>query len=148
MSPARCSPPFRPSEPRAPPEAPRSPGALDREFWGHWLLHRAHLRTLSLRLMGGHTSEADDALSIAALHARGCYPAYAHRLSNPRGWLTTLLRNVCMDCHRESKAREQRMDPDLLQRTSRDPERQLDAREQLESVRAVLGELPAHLRQP
>lgn len=135
----------------------RPPELLDKEFWSWWLSHRPQLWTLSLRLMQGNRAEAEDALSVAALKAHANYPRLAHRLLKPREWLTTLLRNVCMDRYRERRFRGELLNSldeshaqglTLLPQGCLDPEERLCVRARMESLRTTLQKLPHGLRQP
>ncbi|XHF08243.1 sigma-70 family RNA polymerase sigma factor [Archangium gephyra] len=135
----------------------RPPELLEQEFWRWWLSHRPHLWTLSLRLMQGNRAEAEDVLSVAALKAHAHYPRLAHRLLKPREWLTTLLRNVCMDRYRERRSRGELLSTldeshaqglTLLPAGSGDPEERLCVQSRLESLRVKLRKLPHELRQP
>ncbi len=141
-----------------PPQGLTHPPQLpEQEFWRWWLTHRPHLWSLGLRLMQGNRAEAEDVLSITALKAHANYPHLAHRLLKPREWLTTLLRNVCMDRYRERQCRGELLSTldeshaqglTLLPPGFANPEDQLCVQARLESLGVTLEDLPQGLRQP
>jgi RNA polymerase sigma-70 factor (ECF subfamily) len=64
---------------------------------------RAHLRTVAQRMLGSAT-EAEDAVQEAWLKlARADF----HEVENLRGWLTTVLAQVCLDMLRSRKSRRE-----------------------------------------
>jgi RNA polymerase sigma factor (sigma-70 family) len=70
-------------------------------FWEIWEHYRETiLSRRCLQWMGGNQAEAEDALSSACLKAWQKLPAYAHDISNIKGWLLQLLHNHCMDIRR------------------------------------------------
>jgi RNA polymerase sigma-70 factor (ECF subfamily) len=141
-----------------PPQGLTHPPRLpEQEFWRWWLNHRPHLWSLGLRLMQGNRAEAEDVLSITALKAHANYPHLAHRLLKPREWLTTLLRNVCMDRYRERQCRGELLSSldeshaqglTLLPPGFANPEEQLCVQARLESLGVTIEYLPQGLRQP
>jgi len=78
-------------------------------FWELWLCHHSRLLAKSLRHLGGHQADAEDALSTAMLRAAEAWPREARRLRNPEAWLTRIVHNSCVDLHR---ARARRADED------------------------------------
>ena len=72
-------------------------------FWGMWERYRTPLFSqYCRRWMGGNRADAADALSSACLKAWQQLPGHAHTIQNVQGWLVRLLRNHCLDLHRES----------------------------------------------
>ena len=78
-------------------------------FWKLWEGYRKHLFGVCLRQMGGNREEAEDALSRAMLKALERLPFYAREVTNPKAWLTRLIRNLCLDIHRERERRARGM---------------------------------------
>ncbi|WP_163871095.1 RNA polymerase sigma factor [Myxococcus eversor] len=73
-------------------------------FWEMWLCHHSRLLAKSLRHLGGHQADAEDALGTAMLRAAEAWPREVRRLRNPEAWLTRIVHNACVDLHR-SRAR-------------------------------------------
>ncbi|MFL5869950.1 MAG: RNA polymerase sigma factor SigJ [Solirubrobacterales bacterium] len=73
-------------------------------------VHREHLRAVAYRMLGS-VSEADDALQEAWLRVDR---ADATGISNPGGWLTTVVARVCLDMLRSRRSRrEESLGPHL-----------------------------------
>lgn len=73
--------------------------------------HRAHLRTVALRMLGSLT-EADDAVQEAWLRL---HRADVSEVRNLRGWLTTVVARICLDMLRTRRARpELPLDTDIV----------------------------------
>jgi RNA polymerase sigma-70 factor (ECF subfamily) len=71
-------------------------------FWGMWERYRTPLLSqYCRRWMGGNREDAADALSSAGLKAWQQLPIHAPAITNVKGWLVRLLRNHCLDLHRE-----------------------------------------------
>ena len=130
---------------------------LERRFWELWLSCYSDLLRQSLVLMNGNRAEAEDAVSRAALHAFTKYPQHAKTITNPRGWLTRLMFNVCMDGHRQSVRfdkvteglqSEQATHLGLVGAVARSPEHQVAERERARRVKGSINSLPTHLRDP
>lgn len=92
---------LRPEPPPPPPKAepaPRLPVSGEQSFWAVWMEHNEYLLRQSLRLLGGHRHNAEDALSTAMLRAAEAFSDST--ITNHRAWLFRILHNVCMDQHR------------------------------------------------
>jgi RNA polymerase sigma factor (sigma-70 family) len=135
------------------PDAP--PIAAGAAFWTLWLAHRDELRRQSLRLSNGHRADAEDALSEAMLKAAQAFPRL--ELRNARAWLLRLVRNSCIDRHRERRRGERAAQdigidveaiPAAAPRPPRTPEALLAARQDLSALRSALGALPPLLAEP
>ena len=127
-------------------------------FWEIWEHYREPVLTRRcLRWMGNNQAEADDALSSACLKAWHKLPAYAHDISNIKGWLLQLLHNHCMDIRRAHSrvfhtvehiddyttlALEEAMP------AHESPEQALLRGETTTALRRALTHLPARLREP
>jgi RNA polymerase sigma-70 factor (ECF subfamily) len=74
-------------------------------FWRLWSRHQKSLRQLCLRLMDGHASDAEDALSQVMLKALGRLPSCAGKITHLEAWLHRLARNLCIDLRRERHRR-------------------------------------------
>jgi RNA polymerase sigma-70 factor (ECF subfamily) len=70
--------------------------------------HRSHLRGVAYRMLGS-LSEADDAVQEAWLRLDRAEPS---DVTNPRGWLTTVVARICLDALRmRTSRREEALDP-------------------------------------
>jgi RNA polymerase sigma-70 factor, ECF subfamily len=68
-----------------------------------WQAHRRYLFAVAYRLLGT-VSEAEDAVQETYLRLRRAAPA---ELTNPRGWLTTVIARVCLDTLASARARRE-----------------------------------------
>lgn len=131
----------------------------DRRFWRIWTSNYDHFFRLSLKLMGGNRTDAEDALSTAMMKAHRAYAAGGIR--NERAWLTSLVRNACMDQYRqrlrhpeisfsgEPDGLDNAVDPPPAAITEyRTPEDEVLAQEDLASLIGQLFELPETLLEP
>ena len=125
-------------------------------LWELWESHRAPLRRLCRRWMGGRAEDADDALSTAMLKTWELLPLQTREVANVRGWLIRLTYNVCMDFHREHQRRA-RLSLELGEpgppcgeapAGPHSPEEVLLRRELGSRVRQAIHGLPAPLREP
>lgn len=73
------------------------------EFADHFTRHREHLRGVALRMLGAG-DQADDAVQETWL--RACRVDMG-AITNPRGWLTTVLARVCLDALRGRERRRE-----------------------------------------
>ncbi|NET56362.1 MAG: sigma-70 family RNA polymerase sigma factor [Symploca sp. SIO2E6] len=74
---------------------------LGQEFWRQWEEYRDYLYRCCIKWMGGNPIDAEDALSRAMLKAWEKVQKFAGQITNFKGWLTSLTRNLCVDIHRE-----------------------------------------------
>ena len=128
-------------------------------FWKLWEYDRETLLSRRcLQWMGGNQAEAEDALSSACLKAWQKLPAYAHDISNIKGWLLQLLHNHCMDIHREHTRHDRTVEftddyntrdieGDAMQ-APESPENAVLRRETNTAIQRALAHLPARLREP
>ena len=65
--------------------------------------HRSHLRGVAYRMLGS-LAEADDALQEAWLRLDSAPP---QDVTNPRGWLTTVVARICLDMLRTRTSRRE-----------------------------------------
>lgn len=65
--------------------------------------HRDHLRDVAYRLLGS-VAEADDAVQEAWLRLERAEPS---DVTNPRGWLTTVVSRICLDMLRSRTSRKE-----------------------------------------
>jgi RNA polymerase sigma factor (sigma-70 family) len=77
---------------------PREDAAV---FWENWSRYRQELYRICLKMMNGEPYNAEDALSDAMLRAMDKFPLYAPNITNFKGWLIQLTRNVCIDIFRK-----------------------------------------------
>lgn len=71
------------------------------KFWRVWIEHSDSLRKQTLKLMRGNQTEAEDALSVAALKACNAYQP--GKIRNERAWLARIVYTACMDHYRSQK---------------------------------------------
>ena len=119
-------------------------------FWKLWEYYRETLLSRRcLQWMGGNHAEAEDALSSACLKAWQKLPAYAHDISNIKGWLLQLLHNHCMDIHREHTRHHYTVDieGDPMQ-APESLENAVLRRETNTAIQRALAHLPVRLREP
>lgn len=83
---------------------------LRTEFWHLWQQYQDYHYSRCLQWMGGNVNDAEDSLSRAMLKAWKKWPTYRGKITNPKGWLTILIYNLCMDIHRQRKKSEQRVE--------------------------------------
>jgi RNA polymerase sigma factor (sigma-70 family) len=84
--------------------------------------HRTHLRGVAYRMLGSRT-EADDAVQEAWLRLDRADPS---DVTNPRGWLTTVVARICLDMLRSrTSRREEALDPRAERVTTTDAEQEL-----------------------
>ncbi|MEZ4868224.1 MAG: sigma-70 family RNA polymerase sigma factor [Caldilineaceae bacterium] len=76
-----------------------SPGATA-DCWQLWLDQQPHFYRLCRRWLHNHESDVDDAFNRAAVLVWRKQQENAQPIANPMGWLTGLLRHVCLDLHR------------------------------------------------
>ena len=74
---------------------------VQKRFAEVWARHREEVFRACLTWTGGSPSEAEDALSVAALRALRDFD----RVRRPRSWLLRVAHNVCMDSHRDRARR-------------------------------------------
>lgn len=80
--------------------------------------HRSHLRGVAYRMLGSF-AEADDAVQETWLRLDRA----PSDVTNPRGWLTTVISRICLDMLRSrTSRREQPLEPRADRRTTADAE--------------------------
>jgi len=118
-------------------------------FWNLWDRHQKRLRQLCLRLMDGHASDAEDALSLVMLKARDRLPASAGKVTHLEAWLQMLAKNLCLDLRRERQRRiemgESWKHATLEETTSSQPVLQGEGEGEIQQQIAAL---PTPLREP
>ncbi|NET46288.1 RNA polymerase sigma factor [Okeania sp. SIO2B3] len=71
------------------------------QFWQQWNGHRELLYRCCLRLMNSNQTDAEDALSRAALKAWEKVQKFEGKITNFKAWSIKLTRNLCIDIIRE-----------------------------------------------
>ena len=74
---------------------------LGQDFWQQWEEYRDYLYRCCIKWMGGNPIDAEDALSRAMLKAWEKVQKFAGKITNFKGWLMSLTRNLCVDIYRE-----------------------------------------------
>jgi len=72
-------------------------------FWILWEQFRSYLHICCLHWLGTSRHEAEDALSQASIKALSSLLNNGHNITNLKGWLSRLTRNICVDIIRERK---------------------------------------------
>ncbi|MDE5106711.1 MAG: sigma-70 family RNA polymerase sigma factor, partial [Trichodesmium sp. St17_bin3_1_1] len=75
---------------------------IDSLFWQEWQKHQDYLYRCCVKWMGGNSTNAEDALSMAMLKAREKIQQCSRRIENFKAWLGKLTYNLCMDLLKES----------------------------------------------
>lgn len=70
-------------------------------FWSLWEPHRTDLFNRCRYWMNNNDHDAEEALSFAMMKARDRMPVHAHKITNLKGWLLRLAKNVTVDINRE-----------------------------------------------
>ncbi|MCL2933802.1 MAG: RNA polymerase sigma factor [Trichodesmium sp. MAG_R03] len=66
-------------------------------FWQEWYKYQSYLYYCCIKWMGGNSTNAEDALSMAMLKAWEKMQQCPQKIHNFKAWLTTLTYNLCMD---------------------------------------------------
>jgi len=129
---------------------------LKQRFWQQWEQYRDYLYHCCIKWIGGNPIDAEDALSRAMLKAWEKVQKFAGQISNFKGWLTSLTRNLCMDIYRE-RSREANRVEDIegyasgeesgLVESEDTPERTVENGEQRVVIRRAIDNLPPRLRE-
>lgn len=80
-----------------------APPTTSVDCWQLWIEQQAHFYRLCQHWLHNNQSDVDDAFSRAALMIWQKQQATAQIIANPMGWLTGLLRHVCLDVHRSRR---------------------------------------------
>ena len=75
---------------------------IDSLFWLEWQKHQDYLYRCCVKWMGGNSTNAEDALSMAMFKAREKIQQCSRRIENFKAWLGKLTYNLCMDLLKES----------------------------------------------
>jgi RNA polymerase sigma-70 factor (ECF subfamily) len=128
-----------------------------RAFWQLFQKYRGYLLRCCLKWTNGNSTDAEDALSQAMLKAWEKVQKYATgEITNFKGWLTTLTRNLCVDMYRErSRGANKVEDIEAYARSEEQglvssdetPENALEADEKKIVIRRAIDSLPARLRE-
>lgn len=135
--------------------APEDPAAKA-AFWVFWDEHKVELRKCCRICLGASAdaAEVEDCLSSAMLHAFERLPA--EPLVNAKAWLTSVVRNFCMDQHRNPRRHLSRsFGADSLEQTGdslkqlseEDIEATLERQESNTALRQAVDQLPGRLRE-
>lgn len=124
------------------------------DFWLLWQEHQNYLYHRCLGWMCGNPTEAEDALSQAMLKASEKVQQYAGKITNIKGWLTTLTHNLCVDIHRQHSRSANRVedieaigDEQALVCSEDTPEIILETQEKNIEIRRAIENLPSRLRE-
>ena len=75
---------------------------IDSLFWQEWRKHQDYLYSCCVKWMGGNSTNAEDALSMAMLKAREKIQQCVKTIQDFKAWLVKLTYNLCMDLLKES----------------------------------------------
>ncbi len=130
---------------------------LIEDFLSRWEQRRPVLLQRCLRFLGGHRADAEDALARALVTLLDG-PVSLDEVQNPDAWLSQVVRNSCMDIHRNRKRHPTESIEDRYQEGARalapsmrvadDPEGLLLQREAIREVSLLVDALPQDLRIP
>ena len=88
---------------------------IDSLFWLEWQKHQEYLYRCCVKWMGGNSTSAEDALSMAMLKAREKIQQSSRRIKDLKPWLAKLTYNLCMDLLKQSARYHQKVeDLDLV----------------------------------
>ncbi|MBD2579321.1 RNA polymerase sigma factor [Oscillatoria sp. FACHB-1406] len=129
---------------------------IQSEFWQQWQQYRDYLYRCCVKWMDGNPIDAEDALSRAMLKAWEKTQKFAGKIANFKAWLTTLVRNLCVDIHRERSRRANRVEDievyifaEEQGRVSVEntPDIKLDNSERQMIIRRAIDNLPTRMRE-
>ena len=88
---------------------------IDSLFWQEYQKHQEYLYRCCVKWMGGNSTNAEDALSMAMLKAREKIQQCSKTIENFKAWLAKLTYNLCMDLLKKSNGYSQQVeDLDLV----------------------------------
>ena len=127
---------------------------IDSLFWLEWQKHQEYLYRCCVKWMGGNSTNAEDALSMAMLKAREKIQQCSRRIENFKAWLGKLTYNLCMDLLKESNRYNQKVEAlDLVisladgSTQGRDPFLVAVYEELEDFCRLAIDDLPKRLRE-
>lgn len=133
----------------------RSNSGLVCQFWQQWTEHQDILYRCCLRLMNSNRTDAEDALSRAALKAWEKVQKFGGKITNFRAWSIKLTQNLCIDIIRERsrgamgvESIEWVGDTEEMGMASsvESPESFLEREERSIEIRRAIADLPERLR--
>jgi len=111
---------------------------------------------LSMKLLSGNVSDAEDALGVAMVN--GCRAFSDNKIENPSAWLSRMVHNACIDIHRRRTRHATPTDSEELERLAdrtptvtpqtEDPESLLIGRQNAAELIDDLHQLPASWLEP
>lgn len=127
--------------------------------WQLWQLHQPHFSRLCLRWMNGDQQCADEALQLATIALWSKRDLHCQQIDNPMGWLTGVVRHVCLDLQRSQQRERSRIyeldgsgdiavESVLTDAPHQTPEAVILHREQCAYIYTEIAALPERLRQP
>ena len=127
---------------------------IDSLFWQEWQKHQDYLYRCCVKWMGGNSTNAEDALSMAMLKAREKIQRCFKTIQNFKAWLVKLTYNLCMDLLKESNRYNQKVEAlDLVisladgSTQGRDPFLVAVYEELEDFCRLAIDDLPKRLRE-
>ncbi|MDE5119405.1 MAG: RNA polymerase sigma factor, partial [Trichodesmium sp. St19_bin1] len=127
---------------------------IDSLFWQEWQKHQDYLYRCCVKWMGGNSTNAEDALSMAMLKAREKIQRCFETIQNFKAWLVKLTYNLCMDLLKESNRYNQKVEAlDLVisladgSTQGRDPFLVAVYEELEDFCRLAIDDLPKRLRE-
>ncbi|NET29852.1 RNA polymerase sigma factor [Okeania sp. SIO1I7] len=134
----------------------RSNSGLVDQFWEQWTEHEDMLYRCCLRLMNSNRTDAEDALSRAALKAWEKVQKFEGKITNFKAWSIKLTRNLCIDIIRERSRGATDVESIELVGDTQDmsiassvesPESFLEREERSIEIRRAIADLPEKLRE-
>ena len=90
---------LQPAHPQ-PVNRPTQTTAASDDFWEIWLEHRDYVYRVCLKCTGSDQAEANELLSQARDKAQAKWPKHAHKVTNPKSWLSSLTKHLYIDLYR------------------------------------------------
>ncbi len=90
---------LQPTHPQ-PVNPPIQTTAASDNFWEIWLQHRDYVYRVCLKCTGSDQAEANELLSQARDKAQAKWPKHAHKVTNPKSWLSSLTKHLYIDLYR------------------------------------------------
>ncbi|MEO0768704.1 MAG: sigma-70 family RNA polymerase sigma factor [Cyanobacteria bacterium J06649_4] len=127
--------------------------ATSTDFWSVWLQHQDYLYRCCLKWTNQNQVEASELLSLARDKAHGKWPDHAHKITNPKSWLSSLTKYLYIDLYR-SRERQKKVHLGLQKEalgaiaSQGSPESNLLGDELKAYIHQLIAELPSRLRTP
>ncbi|MEO0516953.1 MAG: sigma-70 family RNA polymerase sigma factor [Cyanobacteria bacterium P01_A01_bin.116] len=132
---------------------PVQPAEKSDDFWEIWLQHRDYVYRVCLKCTNSNQIEANELLAQARDKAQSKWVKHAHKVTNPKSWLSSLTKYLYIDLYR-AKERKDKVHFGLQQEamgaiaSQGSPESNLLGDELKTYINQLIVELPSRLRTP